>query len=55
MKKYCDLCDPDEFGAICHASEDEECPDSVYCDAKYDIHGNSLKEMSENERLRYGY
>lgn len=55
MKKYCDLCEPSEFGAICHASQDTECPDDVSCDAEYDIHGNRLNEMAEDERFRYGY
>lgn len=55
MKKYCDLCEPNEFGAICHASNEEECPENVYCDAKQDVHGNRLNEMGENEKLRYGH
>lgn len=54
-EKYCDLCEPDEFGAICHASKEQECPDNVCCDAEYDINGNGLMEMSESERIRYGY
>lgn len=55
MKKYCDLCEPNELGAICHASNNEECPDNVYCDAEQDIHGVWLDEMEEDEYLRYGY
>lgn len=54
-EKYCDLCEPGEFGATCHASEDDECPNGVYCDAEYDIHGNRLNEMAEDERRRYGW
>lgn len=54
-KKYCDLCEPDKFGAICHANEETECPSNTYCDAEYDIHGNRLNEMAENEKLRYGW
>lgn len=54
-KKYCDLCEPYEFGAICHADEETECPVGVYCDAEYDIHGNRLNEMGKDEQLRYGW
>lgn len=54
-KRYCDLCELGEFGAICHADEETECPSGAYCDAEYDIHGNQLNEMTENERLRYGW
>lgn len=54
MKKYCPLCEPEKDGAICHG-EEIECPDDVYCDAKYDAHGNRLNEMAEDEYLRYGY
>lgn len=52
--RYCEYLEPDEYGDICHAGDDTECPELFEnkCSAKYDIHGNSLNEMAEDERLR---
>lgn len=55
MKRYCEFCEQDEGGDICHAGDEDECPNYSDCTAEYDIHGNRLNEMAENEWLRYGY
>lgn len=41
-KLYCEFCEPDENGDICHAGEEDGCPNYSDCTAKYDIHGNSI-------------
>lgn len=53
----CEYYEEDEFGGICHAEDYCECPSEYVdtCKAEYDIHGNRLNEMGEDERLRYGY
>lgn len=55
--KCCSFLESDKHGDICHAGGDTECTEAFEerCSAKYDIHGNSLNEMAEDERLRYGY
>ena len=55
--KCCEYLEPDEYGDICHAGDDTECLEMVEnkCSSKYVIHGNSLNEMAEDERLRGGY
>lgn len=49
MKLYCEFCEPDENGDICHAGENDDCPNYSDCTAKYDVDGNLLVE--EESRL----
>lgn len=48
-------CFYDDGEGVCHANEETECPENAECEAVYDIHGNNLNEMANNERLRDGY
>lgn len=48
---YCEFFEPDEHGNICHASENDECPNYSECTAMYDIHGNPLQ--SEESGCHY--
>ena len=50
MKLYCEFCEPDENGDICHAGENDGCPNYSDCTAKYDTYGNLLVEESRLER-----
>lgn len=50
MKLYCEFCEPDEDGDICHAGENDGCPNYSDCTAKYDTYGNLLVEESRLER-----
>lgn len=38
----CPYMEPDEFGDICHAGQDEECLNPFECTAIYDSLGNPL-------------
>lgn len=51
-KLYCEFCESDENGDICHAGEEDGCPNYSDCTAKYDIHGNSI--MVEDIEIRGG-
>lgn len=55
MELHCEFFETDEHGNICHAGDNDECPEWIECTAEYDVHGNRINEMAENERLRYGY
>ncbi len=57
IEDICEYYEEGRFGGICHAEDYCECPSKYVgtCMAEYDIHGNRLNEMGEDERLRYGY
>ena len=52
MEVYCEFFEPDEHGNICHASENDECPNYSECTAMYDVHGNQ-KRVDATTRTIY--
>ena len=52
----CPYFEPDEFGDICHAENDTECPNPFRCTAIYDCCGNQLNvEMNGLDEETYGF
>ena len=52
----CNYLEPDEFGDICHAGVEDECPDPFKCTAKYDACGKPLQsESSGLDEETYGF
>lgn len=38
----CEHYEPDNFGDICHAGKEDECPNHGDCSAKYNVHEDLL-------------